>query len=142
MASRQSKRSLTFPLRPLDNTFSKSGGPILSGILIPSCCDDSFTGKPREQGELPTGAVLVKVDFFRVARHSPTNVPAERLFLETNCGDYECHGLRAKLFGHASSWIDSDNCSHRFYMRGDGTVSDQPSRVTPSHPGAWSIHWM
>src|SRR5208283_4913818 len=72
MASRQSKRSLTFPLRPLDNTFSKSGGLILSGVLISSCCDDSFTAKPREQGELPTGAVLVKVDFFRVARHPPT----------------------------------------------------------------------
>src|SRR5271157_5107241 len=71
MASRQSKRSLTFPLRPLDNTFSKSGGPILSGILIPSCCDDSFTAKPREQAELPTGAVLVRVDFFRVVRDTP-----------------------------------------------------------------------
>src|SRR5208283_6049053 len=71
MASRQSKRSLTFPLRPLDNTFSKSGGLILSGILIPSCCDDSFTAKPREQGELPTGAVLVKVHFFRVGRNPP-----------------------------------------------------------------------
>jgi hypothetical protein len=25
---------------------------------------------------------------------------------------------------------------------GDGTVSDQRLRVTPSHPGAWSIHSM
>jgi hypothetical protein len=68
MASRQSKRPSTFLPRRPDNTFSRSGGLILSGILIPSCCDDSFTAKSREQGELPTGAVLVKVDFFRVAR--------------------------------------------------------------------------
>ena len=68
MGLRQSKRSLTFRLRPLDNTFSRSEGLILSGIHIPSYCDDSFTAKPREQGELPTGAVPVKVDFFRVVR--------------------------------------------------------------------------
>jgi hypothetical protein len=73
MASRQSKRPSTFLPRPPDSTFSRSGGLVLNGILIPSCCDDSFTAKSREQGELLTGAVLVKVDFFRVARHQPGN---------------------------------------------------------------------
>jgi len=44
--------------------------------------------------------------------------------------------------GFFLSWDTGGASPHVRYHRGDGTVSDQPSRVTPSHPGAWSIHWM
>src|SRR5438094_5481305 len=42
MVSRQSKRPLTFPPRPLGDMFCKSEGLIQSGTHILSYCDDSF----------------------------------------------------------------------------------------------------
>jgi hypothetical protein len=44
--------------------------------------------------------------------------------------------------GFFLSWDTGGTSPHVRYHRGDGTVSDQPSRITPSHPGAWSIHGM
>ncbi|MGH9481405.1 MAG: hypothetical protein ACRD1L_04880 [Terriglobales bacterium] len=38
---------------------------------------------------------------------------------------------------------DTGGCTaHVRYHRGDGTVTDQPSRCTPIHPGAWNVKWM
>src|SRR5260370_31088920 len=45
MGLRQSKRSLTFPPRPLGEMFCKSEGLIQSGVHIRSYCDDAFAMK-------------------------------------------------------------------------------------------------
>lgn len=38
---------------------------------------------------------------------------------------------------------DTGGCApHVRYHRGDGTVTDQPSRCQPPHPGVWRVEWM
>jgi len=39
------------------------------------------------------------------------------------------------------SWDSGGDTPHIRYHRADGTVTDQPSRHFPVHPGAWSVHW-
>jgi len=39
-------------------------------------------------------------------------------------------------------WGTGGATPHIRYHHGDGTVTDQPSRRLPVHPGAWSVQWM
>lgn len=40
------------------------------------------------------------------------------------------------------SWDTGGRTPHIRYRNGDGTVRDAPSVDAPTHPGAWSVHWM
>jgi len=40
------------------------------------------------------------------------------------------------------SWDTGGTTPHVRYHRGDGSVTDQPSRTEPEHPGVWRIQWM
>jgi hypothetical protein len=40
------------------------------------------------------------------------------------------------------SWDTGGKSPHIRYHRADGSVTDQPSREEPIHPGAWSVGWM
>lgn len=44
--------------------------------------------------------------------------------------------------GFFLSWDTGGATPHVRYHRGNGTVVDEPSRVTPAHPGTWSVEWM
>jgi len=39
-------------------------------------------------------------------------------------------------------WDTGGPSPHVRYHRGDGTVTDQPSRPSPTHPGHWVVHWL
>ncbi len=40
------------------------------------------------------------------------------------------------------NWDTGGATSHIRYHRGDGSVTDSPSRDEPVHAGRWSVHWM
>jgi hypothetical protein len=40
------------------------------------------------------------------------------------------------------SWDTGGKTPHIRYHRADGSVTDQPSKVLPAHPGAWNVGWM
>ena len=40
------------------------------------------------------------------------------------------------------SWDTGGGLPHVRYHRGDGSVTDQPARPEPAHPGTWSVQWM
>lgn len=39
-------------------------------------------------------------------------------------------------------WDTGGATPHIRYHRADGSVTDQPARVTPMHPGSWKVKWM
>lgn len=39
-------------------------------------------------------------------------------------------------------WDTGGPSPHVRYHRADGTVVDQPSHSSPTHPGHWEVHWM
>jgi hypothetical protein len=39
-------------------------------------------------------------------------------------------------------WDTGGGSPHIRYHRGDGSITDSPSKEEPTHPGRWSVRWM